>query len=98
MAKSKRKTTGDNTDNALRKHLIYLLRGRGAHLSADAAFRYFGVAALTSAPTQPSATCPIRHGESDRRAPSIHSGSSSNTCASPSVTSWISAATRTTST
>jgi hypothetical protein len=39
MAKSKRKTTGDNTDNALRKHLIYLLRGRGAHLSADAAFR-----------------------------------------------------------
>lgn len=39
MARTKKQTAGDRNDKALRQHLIYLLRGRGAHLSAEAAFR-----------------------------------------------------------
>jgi hypothetical protein len=45
MAKTKKRTAADKGDKALRRHLIYLLQGRGAHIGPDAAFRNLPVKA-----------------------------------------------------
>lgn len=45
MARTKKRSAAGKSDKALRRHLIYLLRGGGAHIGPQAAFRSLPVKA-----------------------------------------------------